>query len=149
MNKSRTKTIIVTIIVILLAAIAVLGLLIHKSRAQIPELSDGYSPIIDSINYDVDGDWFGETCVLSYGPTSGLFTFVVTAWEDGKVEHFGCFCTQFYHLSFAEDASGTVHIQGVTQDENPETVYFDMTATNGIVQLANNGEPVSPWGPLK
>ena len=99
--------------------------------------------------FDIDQDGKEELCGLGYGPTSGLFTFVVTAWEDGKVEHFGCFCTQFYHLSFAEDTSGTVHIQGVTQDENPETVYFDMTATNGIVQLANNGEPVSPWGPLK
>lgn len=146
MNKSRTKIIIVTIIMILLAAIAVLGLLIHKSRAQIPELSDGYSPIIDSINCDVDGDWFGETCVLSCGPTSGLFTFTLTVREFTGTYYQSTFCTEVYRLSFWENEDGTVQVRGETLGENPKVHYFDISIEDGNVLLSENGELLPYWG---
>jgi hypothetical protein len=98
--------------------------------------------------YDVDQDGKEELCGLGYGPTSGLFTFEVTVWEDGELDHFGCFCTQFYYLSFVEDESGPIRIQGITQGDSPETLYFDMAAAKGTVQLTCNGEPLNFWGPL-
>lgn len=99
--------------------------------------------------YDIDQDGKKELCGLGYGPTSGLFTFEVTVWEDGEIEHFGCFCTKFYYLSFVEDEAGIVRIQGITQGDSPETLYFDMTVADGRVQLTHNGEPLTNWGPLE
>ena len=98
--------------------------------------------------YDIDRDGKDELCGMGYGPTSGLFTFEVIVWEDGKVEHFGCFCTQFYYLSFVEAENGTIQIQGITQGDSPETFFFDMTAAEGTVQLTHNGEPLTFWEPL-
>ena len=107
------------------------------------------SPTLGMALYDIDDDGQNELCGLGYGPTSGLFTFEVTVWEEGKVEHFGCFCTKFYCLSFVEEAPGIVRIQGITQGDNPVTHYFDMTASDGIVQLTQDGEPLTFWGPVK
>lgn len=146
MKKSRTNAVIVAIILILLAAIAVLGLLIYKSRTQTPALPDGYSPIIDSINCDVDGDWFGETCILSYGPTSGLFTFTLTVQEFNGVYYRSTFCTEVYHLSFVENEDGTVQVRGETQGEDPVVHYFDISIEDGIVLLSENGELLPCWG---
>ena len=98
--------------------------------------------------YDIDQDGKKELCGLGYGPTSGLFTFEVTVWEDGEVAQFGCFCTQFYYLSFVEEADGTIRIQGITQGDSPETFYFDMAAEEKAVLLSCNGEPLTFWGPL-
>lgn len=146
MKKTRIKIIIVAIILILLAAIAVLGLLIHKSRTTIPALSDGYSPIIASINCDVDDDWFGETCVLSCGPTSGLFTFTLTVREFTGTYYRSTFCTDCYYLSFVENEDGTVQVRGETQGENPEVHYFDISIKDGNVLLSENGDSLPYWG---
>ena len=97
--------------------------------------------------YDIDGDGKKELCGLGYGPTYGLFTFEVTVWKEGEVKYFGCFCTQFYYLSFVEDEEGTIHIQGITQGESPETLYFDMAAEGKDVLLTHNSEPLTFWGP--
>lgn len=99
--------------------------------------------------YDIDQDGKKELCGLGYDPTSGLFTFEVTVWEDGKIEYFGCFCTKFYYLSFVEDEAGIMRIQGITQGDSPETLYFDMTAADGRIQLTHNEEPLSSWGPME
>ena len=96
--------------------------------------------------YDIDQDGKKELCGLGYGPTSGIFTFEVTVWEEGHTEHAGLFSTEFYYLSFVEDQDGAIRIQGVTQGDDPETVLFDMTAWEGAVQLTCNAEPITLWG---
>lgn len=149
MKKSRKNVIMIAII--LLAAVAVPGLLIQRFYARADALdnairSSDYSPIIDSITGDVDDDWFDEHCYLTYGPTSGLFTFTLTIEEFYGVQYRSTFCTEFYYLSFVENEDGTVQVRGETQGEDPVVHYFDISIKDGIVLLSENGEPLPYWG---
>lgn len=44
-----------------------------------------YSPIIDTLTFDIDGDGKLEACAISVGPTSGVFTFYITAKDAENV----------------------------------------------------------------
>ncbi len=59
-----------------------------------------YTSIIDEAIYDIDGDGIVEHCVLHNGPTSGVFTFTFSVFEDGVLEYFNVFRTQHTTLRF-------------------------------------------------
>ncbi len=92
---------------------------------------------IDRVDYDLDADGRKETCILSYGPTSGIFTFCLAVTEDEKPEYCGFYISGFYHLRFVE-RDGELKIQGITQGENPETHYFDISLRDTTVWLTEN-----------
>ncbi len=99
----------------------------------------------DSIAFDVDNDGIDELCTLGMGPTSGLFTFTLTITENGVLEYFNIFLSEFYELSFAEQ-DGVLKLKGVTQGENPETHAYDILLKDGNVVLERNGEALGYWG---
>ncbi|MBQ8816746.1 MAG: hypothetical protein IJZ84_05655 [Lachnospiraceae bacterium] len=111
---------------------------------------EDYFPIIDSIMADIDGDGVDEVCALSYGPTSGLFTFVLSVKEYGKeeLEYFNIYNSQYYNLSFMMDGTGKFYLQGVTQGGNPETELFEMRFEDGNIVLYKDGtdEALEYWG---
>lgn len=84
--------------------------------------------VIDSIMADVDYDGVDEICTLTYGRTSGLFTFELSVKEYGKdePEYHSVYNSKFYYLSFLVDGTGQFYVQGITQDEAPETHLFRM-----------------------
>ena len=41
---------------------------------------------------DIDNDGTDEFCTISFGPTSGLFTVVITAFDDGEIKYKNTFC---------------------------------------------------------
>ena len=55
---------------------------------------------IDEATFDIDDDGKEEYCVLNHGPTSGLFTFTFSVFEDGTLEYFNIFQTQYTELRF-------------------------------------------------
>ena len=82
---------------------------------------------------------------MSYGHTSGLYTFIFNAREVGKndVEYHTVIASQRYDLSFQRGADGITRVQGITRGENPETHLFDISIKDGNVNLTENGIPIS------
>ena len=151
MKRSRIKFLISITILFLLVAGSVLGLHIHRFYTRADELkksksSGNYSLIIDSITCDVDGDWFDEICILTPGPTSGLFTFNMTILNFTGTEYKSTFCTEFYYLSFVENADGIVQLRGETLGESSTVHYFDISFQDGYVVLSENGKFLPYWG---
>ena len=109
-------------------------------------LHDDY-PIYDSIVFDVDGDGIDEVCVLSFGRTSGLFTFTFRAAEIGAdtLKYDTLFCTEWYDLSFVREDDGIVRVQGIDQKEPPQTHLFDIAVVDGSIQLTEDGQNISRY----
>lgn len=105
-----------------------------------------FSPIIDSIVFDIDKDGRDESCVLRYGPTSGVFTFILSVSENGKAEYFNIFHSKtFYNLSF-EVQDGTLTLKGMTQEDNPKTEIYDFVVDGTNISLASDAQDISYWG---
>ena len=102
-------------------------------------LFGGYSyPVFADCVFDVDNDGKEEYCVLSGGPTSGVFSFMFSAFDAGftQPKYEQVFCTEFYYLSFRYDfRTDRMYIRAVTQEEEPEIYYYDVVIEDGEVQL--------------
>ena len=58
--------------------------------------------VIDAASLDIDNDGVYEDCTMSYGPTSGLFTVVITASVDGRIKYKNTFNLAWGNVSFVE-----------------------------------------------
>jgi hypothetical protein len=98
-----------------------------------------YSPVVDSIIYDIDGDGKNEVCTLTYGPTSGLFSFCLNAspmeTSAGTAYSETYVLMGAYNLSFDLDRDGKLRIKGESLDESEETVFFDMVVKEERIVL--------------
>ena len=106
-------------------------------------------PIIDSAVFDIDGDGDEEKCTLNYGPTSGLFTFTLAAYNDGELEYFNIFNSPWLlDLSFAINAEGKTILCG--KDGNPDgnqTRYIiDIDVDNENIILSCDEIDFCYWG---
>lgn len=91
-------------------------------------------PIFADGVFDVDNDGKEEYCVLSGGPTSGVFSAFDAGSAQPKYEK--AFSTEYYHLSFRYDIrTDRMYIRAVTQGEEPEIYYYDAVIENGEVKL--------------
>lgn len=100
---------------------------------------------IDKITFDIDKDGKDETCVMDYGPTSGLFTFSLKITENGTEEYFNTYNSIADELSFVVK-DGVLKVQGVNLGDNPETILFDISFKDGNIVLTNNGKALAYWG---
>lgn len=94
-----------------------------------------YSIVIDSILYDIDGDGLLESCVLTPGLTSGLFSFRLyvnsTDSSDTDPDYMGDYVsTNSYDLSFEIADDGTLRIKGIDIGKPHEVVYFNYSITD-------------------
>lgn len=106
-------------------------------------VSSPYRPIIDTAIFDIDGDGKEEQCTLSYGPTSGLFTIILSAYEDGVLKYYNIFDTRFLKLSFEKDAEGQTILLGKDGDD---TLYLYMHVENGNIVITCDGLDILYWG---
>ncbi len=104
-------------------------------------IKDIQALLYDQIVFDVDNDGKAEHCSLSFGPTSGLFTFWFTIAENGNVEYADLFNTRWYDLSF-EVIDGRLLVKGLTNALNaaPETHLFAISFQDGHIVLTRQGE---------
>ena len=88
-------------------------------------------PYYDTMIFDVDGDGVVEVCSLEYGRTSGLFTFIFSAYdENGNEKYRTVINSQWYDdLSFKLCDDGVVRVQGV--DQLGEVHLFDIVIKDG------------------
>lgn len=99
-----------------------------------------YTDSIDSIEYDVDKDGDIETVKLGFGPTSGLFTFVVSVWsENNEIEASGVYSFDHSNLSFLDDEND-LYIKSVDQNDSTELHCIKVSVENGEIHLEENGE---------
>jgi len=102
------------------------------------DVKDSQVPIIDCIRFDIDEDGVEEICTLSYGPTSGLFTFVMSVREHDKEEpeYYNVFTCEHYNLSFHLSGSRDMYLFGKKQNGEPEEYcYFDIRFEDGNIAL--------------
>lgn len=102
------------------------------------------APVYDTYIFDVDGDGTKEYCILSYGRTSGIFTFRFTAQDASTYEmkYDSVFTSQWYDLSFKYCSDGEIRVQGITQSNPPKTHLFDISVDGKNIVLTENGVPV-------
>ena len=99
---------------------------------------------------DVDSDGSNEVLLLSHGPTSGVFTFIVTCIT-GQDAYNSTFCTEFYRLGFS-GKDGKAVIEGVGYDSSQHFFDILLEKHNGekIVMLYEDGKSLQvPWTPDK
>ena len=98
---------------------------------------------------DVDGDGRYETCMLTYGPTSGLFTFTLSAYRDGTAIYRNTFQTAngYYHLQRMKDGLN-LYFYDAADNKGRSTAWYAVTIENGMIVLTNEktGETVEYWG---
>ena len=105
--------------------------------------SSQYSPIIDTATFDIDGDGKNEQCLLSAGPTSGLFTFVFSVSENGNLEYFNIFNSPYTELQFKKNAEGAIMLVGKNGEK---TCYMGMDISDGNIVISSDEQEISYWG---
>lgn len=106
--------------------------------------------LIDKVDYDIDNDGVKELCELYHGPTSGLFTFVLAAYEDGELEYCNVFMSDWGELSFQEQADGSVGVLLTPDSTNPDELLLELytiSLSDGNIQLLLGNKPLEYWGP--
>ncbi len=77
--------------------------------------------IICTGSFDIDGDGIIEDCKIADGPTSGLFTVVITASVNGNIKNKNTFNLAWGELSFGEQEDGSpCIIRERSQDQEPK-----------------------------
>lgn len=102
-----------------------------------------YTVVIDSADFDIDGDGIKEQCYLRYGPTSGLFTFIFSAAENGRLEYFNIFYSPYTDLSFEENKDGKMMLIGKNKDVN---CYMGIDVSDGNIVISSDEQDVYYWG---
>ncbi len=115
----------------------------------IKHVPDTYiSGMIDEAYWDIDGDGIAEHCVLHNGPTSGLYTFTFSVFEDRTLEYFNVFQTQHTTLRFALAAmsskrDGQLLLKGEGLNS---TCTVTPTIVDGNVVLQSENQEFIYWG---
>ncbi len=98
---------------------------------------------------DIDGDGTFETCMLTKGPTSGLFTFTLTAYHNGTAVYRNTFNTANGYLSIQRKKQGLwlINYDPENLSGKPQGRYTG-TVENGRFVLTDRetGETMEYWG---
>ena len=125
-----------------------------------PNSLGGY---VDHAFFDIDSDGVEETCILSYGPTSGLYTIMFTVRQGDNYEYNTIFCPQFSYLRDPTDFEGGYNLYSnyrfaskgdryiITaigdSPARPEPLELEISIRDGqIVLTAEDGTEMQVWG---
>ncbi len=100
--------------------------------------------ILDSRSFDIDGDGIIEDCKIADGPTSGLFTVVITASVDGNIKYKNTFNLAWGELSFGEQDGAPCIIRKRSQDLEPKTEYLPLSVQEGRIVI-DGLDPTYEW----
>lgn len=105
---------------------------------------------IDTAVYDVDSDGALETCVLSYGPTSGLFTVVFHVYRNGTLAYLNTFNMEYGELYFNRSNDGLILEHVVPGHDNVQFHASDyrISIENSAIVLTDTetDEAMEYWG---
>lgn len=94
---------------------------------------------IDARTFDVDGDGIDENCTLHYGPTSGVFSFVLSVYQDGELEYRNLFTASHGDLSFTTLPDGSTGILLIPNREGTAPMEHAIRFVEGTIQLTAIG----------
>ena len=102
------------------------------------------SQVIDGMMTDIDGDGNVEISCLSYGQTSGIFTFQFDIKEYGskELEYSNIFTTEgyaYYDFSFFVDGTGAYYLRGRKQGKDIEEQVYRISFEEGNIVLTKDG----------
>lgn len=107
---------------------------------------DEYKYLKKLFESDIDGDLVKEDIYFSYGPTSGIYTFVLSARKkNSDVYYYKIFSPMEYSNSerfIMKDGKPCY----VTEDEDGNEEYFYITVKDGNIALIGTGGEISGWG---
>ena len=121
----------------------------------IPYVENEYTAIISYVTFDVDGDGKDENCALTYGPTSGIFTIVLTAIEVGKEEpeYINTFHLRYTggRPEFFKSQNGEIKLKCYDSiwengSDRTEEVFLDIEIENDNIVLKDGNEAIAYWG---
>lgn len=100
---------------------------------------------------DVDGDGQYETCMLTYGPTSGLFTFTLSVYRNGTAVYRNTFQTAYGYFRFQRMTDGLdlyYYDAESIKTTGRSTAAYAVTIENGMIVLTDEktGESLEYWG---
>lgn len=104
---------------------------------------------MDAVAYaDADGNGIKEVWVLGYGPTSGLFTFELSGYENGERKYHSTFYVDHGTLGFCQRDGklrvfNDVYFYGKEEIEHRE---YEIGIDGTYLVLYENGTPVNRWG---
>ena len=105
---------------------------------------------IDETQADIDGDGTKETCILGYGPTSGLFTVTFSVYENGELEYFNIFNCDANYICFGWDEKGNLMLRGTESvfggKEAHKDVEYNITINDGNIELKSGLKKMGYWG---
>lgn len=96
---------------------------------------------IDARTFDVDGDGVDEDCTLHYGPTSGVFSFFLSVYQDGALEYRNLFTASHGDLSFTTLEDGSTGVLLVPNREGAAPMEHAIRFVEGTIQLTAIGSP--------
>lgn len=103
----------------------------------------GYSLLMDIADFDIDKDGKTERCFLRYGPTSGIFTFVFSVYEDNMFEYLNVFSMPHMDLRFEENDNGITQLVGTT---DTTVRYMNMHVEDGNIVIESDEQDIAYWG---
>ncbi|MBQ7131398.1 MAG: hypothetical protein IJO29_02400 [Oscillospiraceae bacterium] len=89
------------------------------------DIIESYSTVIDSSSLDIDGDGILEDCTMTYGPTSGIFTIVITASANGEVKYKNTFNINYGNNLKFDDKDGVPQIFMEKYDYDSRETYSE------------------------
>ena len=100
---------------------------------------------IDERTIDIDGDGVEDRCVMSYGPTSGLFTFYLTVTPAGASapKYQNIFWTDWSELSFpyVQSAPTALYVRAADPlNENEAKTYMVLIENGELVLRGEDGD---------
>ncbi len=101
-----------------------------------------YSPIIDTVEYDIDEDGITEVCTLTVGPTSGLYTFCFKVTENGETEYDNVFYSRYFVEGFHIDEKGKLKIEAYALNSE-ECIYMAVSTTASDIVLSTDDGIIS------
>ena len=111
----------------------------EESPDSVLRLPETRPVMIGTMALDIDNDGVREDCTMTYGPTSGLFTVVITASADGRIKYKNTFRLASGEISFAE-------LDGAAQFVR-DGEYHRMYVEEGRIVIENLDPQVeSYWG---
>lgn len=108
-----------------------------------------YEKTFDYASFDIDNDGIIEECSLGYGPTSGIYTFTFSVYENRELEYFNIFASfGAYDIHFDTNEDGQVQLCGThfSNDSEPYTRYMSMAILDGNVSIFSDEQDITYWG---
>ena len=107
-----------------------------------------YGNYPDSAIFDIDGDGINEECIISPGPTSGIYSFQFSVFENGELEYFNIYSSlESGNMMFTKNNNGDVKL--ITKKFVPydEPIYYiDIAIVDGVLTLHSDELDLHAWG---